>query len=303
LKPCFFAPKDWIYREGELGLVMYFLQIGQVEMVTSVSSHIVVLDVLSSGAYFGEVAVLLDGLRREASARAVSFCTMFSFTKQALSQLLAMYPAMSRTMQQEMESRLRRWRLKRVFRSVSKLKKATNIFATVMRNEKSKGRESCTSMAPSSSDEPKRSAVPLQDSNPKPEQTPIPFSTSRPISARLVDGSIFVTVVRRLQCLLFGGTPPRIDVNRPSVQEASRDLPGEEQSQVPSDANGIDAAIRVHEKERRDKALQDMPNSSRFNPVSIVPNRSPSLPRSKSDPLAFHNALISSAYPGNSPKR
>ena len=52
--------------------------------------------------------------RREASARALSFCAMFSFTKHALSQLLSMYPEVSDAMQSQMEARLRKWRLKRV---------------------------------------------------------------------------------------------------------------------------------------------------------------------------------------------
>ena len=187
LKPCFFAPQDWIFKEGELGLEMYFMQMGAVDMVCFVndtevtrqrrpptprrmmahdgasptplvpchprpplhachhacalrsSQHAhgrasplplpqVVLDRLEPGSYFGEVAVLVDGLRREASARAVSFCAMFSFTKQSLTQLLNMYPEVSKAMQRQMETRLRKYRLKRVVNKILHMNRVSNAF-------------------------------------------------------------------------------------------------------------------------------------------------------------------------------
>jgi CRP-like cAMP-binding protein len=117
LKPCFFAPQDWIFKEGELGLEMYFMQTGKVDILCFVDSEEVLLETLEYGSYFGEVAILLDGLRREASAKAVSFCAMFSFTKLALSQLLEMYPDVSKTMGKQIGARLRKWRVKRIVSS------------------------------------------------------------------------------------------------------------------------------------------------------------------------------------------
>ena len=61
---------------------------------------------------------MIDGLRREASVRAVSFCSMFSFSKESLSQLLEMYPGVMRTMKAQMEARLRKWRLRRAINTV-----------------------------------------------------------------------------------------------------------------------------------------------------------------------------------------
>ena len=128
LKPCFFGPLDWIFKEGELGLEMYFLTAGSVELLSFVKYEAIVLDTLASGSYFGEVAVLLEGLRRETSARAVSFCSMYSFSKQALGQLLGMYPEVSDAMQESMESRLRKWRLKRTIRTVKRIARVTGAF-------------------------------------------------------------------------------------------------------------------------------------------------------------------------------
>ena len=128
LKPCFFAPQDWIFREGELGLEMYFMQLGSVEVVCYLNAQEVVLDTLESGAYFGEVAIMIDGVRREASVRAVSFCSMFSFSKESLNYLLQMYPDVMRTMQSQMEQRLRRWRLKRTINTVKCHNRIANAF-------------------------------------------------------------------------------------------------------------------------------------------------------------------------------
>lgn len=33
LKPCFAAPLDFVFREGEIGLEMYFVQSGSVELL------------------------------------------------------------------------------------------------------------------------------------------------------------------------------------------------------------------------------------------------------------------------------
>ena len=72
-----------------------------------------VLDHQGAGTYFGEVAVLLDGRRREVSVRAASFCSMYSFSSDSLSELLLMYPEVKVSMEQKMERRLIRWKLKR----------------------------------------------------------------------------------------------------------------------------------------------------------------------------------------------
>ena len=118
LKPCYFAPLDWIFKEGDLGLEMYFVQLGSVNVICFLDGEEVILETLETGAYFGEVAVMLDGVRREASVRAVSFCSMFSFTKENLNRLLQMYPDVMQKMQTQMERRLRQYRLKRSIQSV-----------------------------------------------------------------------------------------------------------------------------------------------------------------------------------------
>ena len=92
LKPSFAAPNDYIFREGELGLEMFFVQSGTVEILCNYEGEELRLDYQEQGSYFGEVALLLEGRPREASVRAVTFCNMYSFSKDSLDYLLRLYP-------------------------------------------------------------------------------------------------------------------------------------------------------------------------------------------------------------------
>ena len=155
LKPCFYAPHDWIFKEGELGLEMYFMQLGSVDVLCYLNGQEVVLDTLNSGAYFGEVAIMIDGVRREASVRAASFCSMFSFSKESLNYLLQMYPDVMRTMQSQMEARLRRWRLKRTINSVRIMNKTTKrMFAKSVRDPPDASQHAASDSGPSGGEGP-----------------------------------------------------------------------------------------------------------------------------------------------------
>jgi hypothetical protein len=56
LKPCFAAPSDYVFREGELGLEMFFVQSGTVEILCAFEGGELRLDCQEQGSYFGEVA-------------------------------------------------------------------------------------------------------------------------------------------------------------------------------------------------------------------------------------------------------
>jgi len=114
LKPCFAAPSDYVFREGELGLEMFFVQSGTVEILCAFEGGELRLDCQEQGSYFGEVALLLEGRPREASVRALTFCNMYSFSKDSLDYLLRLYPEVGEAMAQVCGKRLQRWRFKRV---------------------------------------------------------------------------------------------------------------------------------------------------------------------------------------------
>jgi len=88
----------------------------------------------SQGSYFGEVALLLDGRPREASVRAVTFCNMFSFSKDSLNYLLGLYPEVGEAMHTVMERRLKRWRFKRVGNIVRRQNAATGALRASLRS-------------------------------------------------------------------------------------------------------------------------------------------------------------------------
>merc|ERR1719197_551210 len=130
LKPSFAAPNDYIFREGELGLEMFFVQSGTVEILCNYEGEELRLDYQEQGSYFGEVALLLEGRPREASVRAVTFCNMYSFSKDSLDYLLRLYPEVGATMQQVMERRLKRWRFKRVGNIIKRQRCVAGVAAT-----------------------------------------------------------------------------------------------------------------------------------------------------------------------------
>ena len=137
LRPSFAAPHDVIFREGELALEMFFVQAGRVEVLIPFEAatgedeglfvdgrmHIVV-DEHAAGAHFGETALLLENARkkhqvrkallqqsqRETSARAASYCSMFSLSKTDLFEVLDAHPEVQEAMVRANCERVRRWK-------------------------------------------------------------------------------------------------------------------------------------------------------------------------------------------------
>ena len=68
-----FLPGAIIFNEGELGETAYILKQGRVEITMDVSGEKVRLAELTPEAVFGEMAVLLRGQRRTATATAVDY--------------------------------------------------------------------------------------------------------------------------------------------------------------------------------------------------------------------------------------
>ncbi|CAD7933925.1 unnamed protein product [Amoebophrya sp. A120] len=81
-------PGDYICKEGDEGTGMYFLLKGEL----IVSSKGETLAVLQKGQFFGDLS-LLTGLRRTASVRANTFCTLAFLSKQAMAPILQKYPS------------------------------------------------------------------------------------------------------------------------------------------------------------------------------------------------------------------
>ncbi|MBI4977948.1 MAG: ion transporter [Spirochaetes bacterium] len=102
LKPMVFLPNDYIIRQGEFGDCMYFLSVGDVEVV--VNNNIVAH--LGTGSPFGETA-LIQGEKRTASIRAVSYCDVYKLEKSDFDVLRSKYPEFDTQVKQVAEANMR----------------------------------------------------------------------------------------------------------------------------------------------------------------------------------------------------
>jgi CRP-like cAMP-binding protein len=82
---------------------MYFISRGMVEIIAP-DGH-TVLDTLTDGGFFGEVALLFSQ-PRNASARAVDYCDLYILDKDTFDHVLARYPDFATQIKKEAEKRM-----------------------------------------------------------------------------------------------------------------------------------------------------------------------------------------------------
>jgi len=102
MQPMVFLPDDYIIRQGEFGDCMYFLSNGDVEVVVNgvrVAS-------LGQGSPFGETA-LIQGEKRMASIRALTYCDVYKLSKGDFDALRARYPDFDAQVKKVVEDRMR----------------------------------------------------------------------------------------------------------------------------------------------------------------------------------------------------
>ena len=85
-------PGQVVFRQGEAGECMYFIQSGTVEVVRSENGAESVVARLSSGQYFGEMA-LLSSQPRNATVRALTASRMALLGKQNFLTMLRLMPS------------------------------------------------------------------------------------------------------------------------------------------------------------------------------------------------------------------
>ncbi|MFM8830258.1 MAG: ion transporter [Spartobacteria bacterium] len=90
LKPAIFTPGDYVFRTGDVGDCMYFVNTGRVEVVSSDGDT--VFATLSPGSYFGETALLLNQ-PRNACVRAVDYVDLYTLNRSTLGEILKKFPA------------------------------------------------------------------------------------------------------------------------------------------------------------------------------------------------------------------
>jgi len=107
LKPISFLPRDYIIRQGEYGDCMYFLSSGEVEVLIDGSR----VAQLGHGSPFGETA-LIQGEKRMATVRALTYCDVYLLSKADFDQLRARYPDFDAQVKEVMAARRRALREK-----------------------------------------------------------------------------------------------------------------------------------------------------------------------------------------------
>ncbi len=102
LRPMVFMPGDYIILQGEYGDCMYFLSEGSVEVLVNGSR----VASLGQGSPFGETA-LLQGEKRGASVRALSYCDVYQLSKANFDFLRARNPEFDARVRKVADERLR----------------------------------------------------------------------------------------------------------------------------------------------------------------------------------------------------
>jgi len=102
LQSMVFLPDDYIIRQGEYGDCMYFLSNGDVEVLVNG----VRVATLGQGSPFGETA-LIQGEKRMASIRALSYCDVYKLSKDDFDALRGRYPDFDAQVKKVVEERLK----------------------------------------------------------------------------------------------------------------------------------------------------------------------------------------------------
>ena len=87
LRPRVFLPREYIVRQGEYGYSMYFLTLGELQVL--VNENPVVK--LGAGSVIGEAALVTDD-RRNASVMALTYGTGYQLSKSDFNELRSRYP-------------------------------------------------------------------------------------------------------------------------------------------------------------------------------------------------------------------
>lgn len=101
LKTKVFVPSEKIFKIDEKGDALYFIQSGEVEIITRDGN---VIATLSDGAFFGEMALISDK-PRGATAKAKTYCDVYLLEKDSFDLVANSYPSFKSHLQEVMEQR------------------------------------------------------------------------------------------------------------------------------------------------------------------------------------------------------
>ncbi|CAL8363568.1 unnamed protein product [Lota lota] len=89
IRPCLYRADDYICQRNDIGSEMYFIQKGEVEVLSLCETSVVTR--FKAGQYFGEQSLLFEQLRA-ATIRATTDCDLYVLTKLNLHKTVKYYP-------------------------------------------------------------------------------------------------------------------------------------------------------------------------------------------------------------------
>jgi voltage-gated potassium channel len=115
LKPEIYSPGDYVITVGDVGNEMYFLSKGHVQVIGANGQ---ILVELSSGAYFGEIALLNPNEKRTASVRSLTYCDVLSLSREAFEDVLEKFPRAGEAIRAVATQRMQRQRRLEIIRTL-----------------------------------------------------------------------------------------------------------------------------------------------------------------------------------------
>nr|KAJ3408582.1 anaphase-promoting complex subunit Hcn1 [Polyrhizophydium stewartii] len=97
-----YMPGDYVIEEGNIGDNMFFIASDTLEVIVGG----IVRTKITSGDFFGEIALMFGRMRRTASVRAVTNCILYSLSRPDLNTILEHHPKMADKMRKIAEERL-----------------------------------------------------------------------------------------------------------------------------------------------------------------------------------------------------
>lgn len=101
LRARIYVPEEDVFLYGERGDALYFIQTGQVDILTKEGQC---LATLGDGAFFGEMALISDNPRM-ATARCKNYCDIYILDKKSFNQVLDSHPLFQKVIQETIEKR------------------------------------------------------------------------------------------------------------------------------------------------------------------------------------------------------
>ncbi|KAJ3326815.1 hypothetical protein HDU91_004541, partial [Kappamyces sp. JEL0680] len=103
LRPVHFLPDDLVIEKGTAGDQMFFIAMGYLEVVIDGGK---VVGQLGPGQFFGEIAMLFGHMKRTATIRARTSCSLYSLSRGELNLILDVYPEMAQQLKKTAEERM-----------------------------------------------------------------------------------------------------------------------------------------------------------------------------------------------------